>query len=40
MMNFVPMPGSLLDQVSEVLRYYHYACSTEIRTILDIRNWH
>lgn len=31
MKDFVPSLGRLMDQVCEVLRYYHYAYSTEIR---------
>jgi hypothetical protein len=28
MKDFVPKPGRLMDQVREVLRFYHYAYST------------
>jgi hypothetical protein len=29
MKDFVPKPGRLMDQVREVLRFYHYAYSTD-----------
>lgn len=29
MKDFVPKPGRLMDQVVEVMRFYHYAYSTE-----------
>ena len=33
MKDFVPRSCGLMDQVREVLRYYHYACSTEISLV-------
>jgi len=29
MKDFVLKPGRLMDQVREVLRFYHYVCSVE-----------
>lgn len=29
MTSFVPKPGGLIDQIREVLHFYHYALSTE-----------
>jgi hypothetical protein len=39
MQDFMPEPGRLMDQVREVLRFYHFTCSTAMFYVHWIRQF-